>query len=521
MDAGRYLESEEILRTVLEIDSRSVEGHFLLGFALAKQEKWVAAREELERTLDLDPQHGGAYTELAGVEFKLGNRKAAIRSLKRAEKLESDLDYVRTFLATLLFLESKKTEALYYWNQVGAPRVDQISYRASKVVSAQLLQNLFQLNEGEILRREQLLDIRWRQERFRLGSPFNWQLTPRAKGNYDLEIALAPEAFLSSVELLLLENAVRAPLYKEVGIVYPFSLGSGRRFAGSFRWDEPRKRARFAGWLPFVSSSFDRLGLGFDWRDEDWRDALSETEFMFETSKFLASYEYLLDGRKSVGLRGGYEHQNLVLTEPSGLPEDPHFALLGTEWNQRIGLSPADDLQLQIAGALDGFFGYGFERSRAQRVQARAELGWDFDRGSRSEFRFSLGGGYASHSLPLDHYFILGIGQDTPLQLRAHPEVDRGRKGKSPMGRQYLLANLELDRRLLSWQLLDIRGLLFSDTALVDGAPFGTPETQWFQDVGFGIRLGVLGQERIECLFGFDLRESGFNLWVGIPLVRW
>ena len=87
------------------------------------------------------------------------------------------------------------------------------------------------------------------------------------------------------------------------------------------------------------------------------------------------------------------------------------------------------------------------------------------------------------------------------------------------MGRQYVLANLELRRRVLSWRFLEIRGLLFSDTALVDGAPFSDVGGQWFQDVGFGLSLGALGQERIEVLFGFDLKDSSFNLWVGIPLV--
>ncbi|HUV12548.1 MAG TPA: tetratricopeptide repeat protein, partial [Acidobacteriota bacterium] len=364
IDAGRYLEAEQVLREALQMEPEAVEGYFLLGLVLAKQEKWLVSRESLERVITLDPQHGRAYTELAGIEFKLGNRTEATRNLRQAEKLSSDTEYVRTFLATLLYLENRKTEALYYWNKAGAPRVDQISYNTSATVAPELLQRLFPLNEGEVFRRKQMLDIRWKQERFRLGSPFSWQLTPRGIDIYELNIALASGSNVSSLKLVLLENAVSAPLYREVSIEYPMTLRSGKRIAGRFRWDEPRKRVQVSAWLPFVSSSSDGLGLGLDLRDEHWSDRLSGTEFLFEARKTLASYELLFEGRKSLALRGGYENQKLFLPEPSNLPEDSHFAILGTGWNQGVGLNASDDFQLQIAADLDGFFGYGAEGSR-------------------------------------------------------------------------------------------------------------------------------------------------------------
>jgi hypothetical protein len=196
------------------------------------------------------------------------------------------------------------------------------------------------------------------------------------------------------------------------------------------------------------------------------------------------------------------------------------LALVGSKWAQKLGLNGADDLNLELIAGLDGISGYGSDGSRSARGQLRAELEWQFQQSSRSEFRFSFGAGTASSRLPLNQYFILGIGQDEPLPLRAHPTVDRGRKGNSPMGRKYLLANLELHRRLLSWSIFDFKGFLFSDSALVYRAPFGERGREWFQDAGFGFRVGTLGQDRVEVLFGFDLKESTFNLWVGIPFGR-
>jgi len=521
VDAKSYFEAEQILRKALRDEPGLIEARFLLGFALAKQEKWVGAKEALEEVLKCDPHHARAYTELAGVEFRLGNREEAIRNLKRAEKLNPDTEYVHNFLATLFFLEDRKTEALYHWNKVGKPRVDKIAYHASNTIRPDLLRELFTLNEGEIFHRSQLLQIRWKQHRFRLGSPFGWQVTPRAGGNYDLDVILPSGPYQSSPKLLLLKNAIRAPLYREVAVQYPLSLRSGRTIFGSFRWDEPRRRVQVSAGVPFVTSSADRLTLDFDWRDERWKHRFSGNEFPLETRTLLAGYESIFEGRKSLLLRGGYKYQSELFPPSSNLPGDSHFAIIGTRWEQVFSLNASDDLQLHLHANIDGFFGHGSEGSRSEQLKTDLEVRWLMQRTTGTECRFTLGAGYSSTSMPLDSYFILGVGQDNPLPLRAHPTVDQGRKGNSPMGRQFMLANLEIRRRALKWRVLEVGVFAFSDTALVGGAPFEKRGRQWFQDVGFGFRLGALGREYVEVLFGFDAKDSNFNLWLGIPLVCW
>jgi hypothetical protein len=62
--------------------------------------------------------------------------------------------------------------------------------------------------------------------------------------------------------------------------------------------------------------------------------------------------------------------------------------------------------------------------------------------------------------------------------------------------------------------------LVFSDTGAIDRRPFGDSTRQWFQDLGFGLRFGGVGQEWIETIFGFDLKKSSFHFWAGVPLKR-
>ena len=120
---------------------------------------------------------------------------------------------------------------------------------------------------------------------------------------------------------------------------------------------------------------------------------------------------------------------------------------------------------------------------------------WTVARKSETRLRISLQGGFSGRNLPLDHYFLFGIGPDARLPLKAHPELRDGRRGNSPMGRDFVLLGAELGRRLWRLGFLEVGGFVFSDTAFVFGRPFLSGKGEWFQDVGVGLRFNVLGQE--------------------------
>jgi hypothetical protein len=386
-------------------------------------------------------------------------------------------------------------------------------------VNARLLNRLFGLNEQEIFRGEQVLDIRWKQHRFDLGPSFQWLLTPHSQDDWDLELSVPTSQVISPVRLFLLQAAVRAPLNQEIAFEYPVELRSGRGLSAAFRWDEPRKRFRAGARLPFVTSSADAVKFTLDLRDEEWIERLSGTSFQLETQQVSAVYERLFTGRKSLSFHGGYEHQRLDFDDERRNPDDdPHYLKIGIEWNQLVGLTLGDSLRLRWGARLETLRGFGGKKTRASQITSRLGLDWDLAESSRSALSVALGVGLASENLPLNQYPVTGVGQDDPLLLRAHPTVDEGRKGNSPMGRHHLLLNLELRRRLLRWKLIELGGLIFCDTGIIAGSPFVDPARRYYQDLGFGLRFGALGQEWIETLFGFDLQASSFNFWIGIPL---
>ena len=64
--------------------------------------------------------------------------------------------------------------------------------------------------------------------------------------------------------------------------------------------------------------------------------------------------------RDSLGLQAGYEQQIFAPEEePDQVLEDSRYGRLGLEWNQRIGLNPADTLQLNWQAYWNYFSGFG------------------------------------------------------------------------------------------------------------------------------------------------------------------
>lgn len=110
---------------------------------LAKQEKWEAARQALERTIDLNPRFAPAHLELAGVHYRQGANHEAMRLLLKTISMDPGNNYARYFLATLSYLDGRRLEALYHWNAVGEPRLNEISYLTPCQANPELIGKLF------------------------------------------------------------------------------------------------------------------------------------------------------------------------------------------------------------------------------------------------------------------------------------------------------------------------------------------------------------------------------------------
>lgn len=314
-------------------------------------------------------------------------------------------------------------------------------------------------------------------------------------------------------------NAMRIPIYREVKLGVVMITKKGGNLQGRVRWDDPQKRLFGSLWFPFVTSPSDGLGFGFSWRDESWSESTSQSSFYYDTKEAFLNYELLFNNRKSLTILGGYERQNLQFKEDSNRKNAfSHYGQLGLEWNQRIGLNPADSAQLNWKTTLNYISRFGRNKQQIGQFSTRVLLDWELHKDSHTELEVALGGGLSGSGLPLSRFFVLGIGQDNPLPLRAHPVVLDGYKGASPLGRRYFLNNFEFKRNLFRWKSLRISGSVFGDIGKVAKSLVIPYESSWYQDVGFIIQIGAFGFDLLQFTFGFDLKDSNFNLWIGLPM---
>ena len=519
LEAERYQAAESLFRQVLEQEASNSEALFLLGLTLAKQERWADAERELEHAVRLRPGYAAAHAELAGVYFKQNRRDQARASLRTALKLDPRNGYARSFLAILSYLQDRRLEALHHWNLLGEPKIAQIEVAASEDSEPKLAESLFRFNEGEVLDRKQLLQAYWVQSRFSLGPRFGWQLDPQPGGRWNLRVDLPPSRdSFSNKTGFLIENSSRVVFNREVGL--GLQDGRGRRLAGGVRWDAPRKRGGASASFPFLSSSSDLLRLGFDLRDEDWSHAASGAQYAYRTEKVFGAYEWLMSDRRSLSFHGGYQRQSFRFDrDGAALPHSPHLLAVGLEWNQLWGLDAGENARLSWMARLDAFSPLAGAGEPAHRMTSGLGIDWTVARKTDTRLRLSLQGGSSGRNLPLDHYFLFGIGPDARLPLKAHPELRDGRRGNSPMGRDFVLLGADLGRRLWRWRFLEVGGFVFSDTAFVSGRPFLSGRGDWFQDVGVGLRFKVLGQDFLNVFLGLDTRSRAFHHWAGLPSV--
>ena len=74
-----------------------------------------------------EPQQARFLIELAGVDYKLKDTRAAKRELRAALKFDPKDKYTLEFLGTLYFLDGNLEAALKYWNAIEKPRLRKVS----------------------------------------------------------------------------------------------------------------------------------------------------------------------------------------------------------------------------------------------------------------------------------------------------------------------------------------------------------------------------------------------------------
>ena len=524
-DAGQY---EEVARLAHGPDGQSAELDFLVGLSLAKLQRWNDSRAAFSAGHRKAPQEARFLVELAGVDYKLKNTRAAKRELRAALKLDPRDAYTQEFLGTLYFLDGNLEAALKYWNAIDKPRLRNVSVQPTPKLDATLLQHAIGFNAPQVLTTDGLLGAEAKLDNLGIFPHRRVELSPATAGNYDATLHLPERNLWGDTwwegALSWFSGLPYATVYPEI-----YNLNhEAVNVTSVLRWDSEKRRAFAEISTPLLRDPRLSLRFYFDGRNENW----NLTNTFFGPGAALSD----LNVRR---VAGGAELRSVV----------------NGKWSWSTGIEVANrsfrNLTSEASAAGKSFFSDGNSLAywvRADRSllrvperrftidgSAEARVGREFAnnlgsygvaRGSLSgrwlpqaggddyEMQLRLRAGRAFGYVPFDELFQLGIERDNDLWLRGHAGTHDGRKGAAPLGRRYFLANWEVDKNVYGNGFFTVKLGPFVDSGAIADSSGLFGSQRWLWDTGAQCKIRVLGTMTVVLSYGRDLR-GGRNVYYG------
>src|SRR5215468_8246424 len=499
---------EEIVRIAEDDAERSVDSNYYYGTALARLGRWDEAKRAFQIGLSQQPGDKRFSLELAGVCFRKKNYAEAAGHLRRALRLDPKDAYANDFLAGVYFLQGNVEAALKYWNRVSKPEVEEVRTEPGPRVAPALLDRAFTIAPATALDLGELQATKARVRGLNIFSDYRFDLEARPDGKFDALLRGLP--------------------YQSVN---PEFFNIRRRAINSeslVRWDAEKRRlwTNLSG--PLFGDPKRRFQLDLDLRDENWDVGQAKVcpqpgqtlvcpadSLKLRKQAFAASATSFVNGRWDWSTGFEFSHRNLrdvgagdVLT-PQLLSQGFQLKHLG-QLNYILLDSP--ERRFTVAGSASTQLGRIWsQQSRVfAKLQASMEARWfPQSAGDDYEMRGKISAGQTLGESPFDELFILGVERDNDLWMRAHVGTRDGRKGSAPMGRDYLLSNWELDKKVYDNGLMRFKLGPFLDSGKITDSGAGLGSQTWLWDLGAQAKVQALGVG-IVFSYGKDLR-SGNN----------
>lgn len=517
---------QEVIRRATADPHPTPDVDFYYGSALAQLERWDEARKAFQQGQQLDPLDVRFPVELAGVAFKQKHYEQAAKNLHRALRLKPNDEYANDFLGTVYFLQGNLEGALKYWNRVGKPRVAGIEYDPSPKLDATLLDHAFAFSRASTLQLSQLRQTNDRLQSLGIFPTFSFDLSARPDGNFDV-------AFHNRQKQGWKENKWIAAFMLLRGLpaqtIYPeaFNLrDEALNFTSTYRWDAQKRRiqANFSG--PLAKDPKRGFGLGVDLRDENWAVLSSFTGpatllggLNLRREAIYGKYSALPNARLHWSAEADLSHRDFRSEVPgpaltSSLLSKGFQLKEEIEAQSALWQDPDRRMRLDVdansqTGRLWSEAGETFEK-----LQGTAQYHWlPQSTGEDYAVQERVSAGKTFGNLPFDELWELGLGGDNDLWMRGHIATRDGRKGSAPLGRDYFLSNLEMDKNIYRWQMIRLIGSPFVDTGTIRDDVTGLGSHKWLTDVGASLKVKALGFG-VALSYGKDLRAGNNAIYV-------
>lgn len=519
-DAGNW---DGVVRESADSRGQPPDSLLYRGLALAHLERWEEAKAAFAAGREKAPRDPRFLVELAGIAYREKDFSEAKTDLRRALAINPTDEYANNFLASIYFQEGNLEAALKFWNRVGKPKLDDLTFEPALKLRPLVADRAFSFARGAAWQREQFLTTQARLQALGLYPGMHFELKAHDDDSFDLGFHAAERNGWGSSKWAGLVSLLRDLPYQAVDPEF-YNLGhAGLNWVSTYRWDDEKRRVFTEIAAPVFENPATRFRFYFDGRNENWNitntfmpgsPALSRLNL--EKAAAGAEMRFIESGRWqwSVATEYTYREFRNVLGVPAGAA--PFFtdgSAIALRANVQRWLIRFPERRFTLNSSGNGEFGTFFRDplGRYGRLEGTLAARWlPKAREDDYETQVSLRGGRTIGDVPFDELHTLGFDRDTLLWLRGHPGLQDGQKGDAPLGRNYVLVNAETDKILYHNGIFTLKAGPFLDTGKTydPSGFFGSPK--WLWDTGVQTKIRVLGGVQVVLGYGKDLR-SGRN----------
>jgi hypothetical protein len=424
--------------------------------------------------------------ELAGIGFRAGNYVQAQRHIRKVLRSEPDDAYANDFLATTYLLQNNPEAALKYWNRIGAPRIADIRTEPETPVTTILWDRAFAFSPAAPLSLKDFEDTKARIDSLGVLVRYRFEFMPVGAAGEDFDIvlrALAANSFGGWPGTIV--ALARGLPYQTVQYDLRNIRSAGLNVATLARWDSQKRRLWLQASEPIHRDPRHRVELSLDGRDEGWNTGAQQ----FRLRKTEAAISIRSQARWS------WANRVRASSRTSGKTGDRNGFLLTYEASIRRRVLSVPERRLSVNTSAGFEFGKQFDRTTAMAV-----LEW-LPRSVGDDYKstVSIQAGRAAGVVPFDEYFALGLDRDHEYLLRGHPGIQDGRKGAGPIGREFLLANFDVQKNLFHGGFFKASAGPFLDVArLRRSEPTSV-------DTGIQFRVSLVSGLALDFSYGINL----------------
>jgi len=496
--------------------SPSADVLFYKGLSLARLDQLSAAQQAFDIGSRNFPDDKRFPLELAGIAYRQKDTARAKHLLHRALALDSHDSYGNDFLGTLYSLDGNLAAALFYWNRIGKPVLQNVHYEPPPPLHPLLRERTFALSGGQRLTVQRLRLAQSNVDRLSVLADVQYDLVPRKQDDrYDLVIRTVPVAQPLAGWLGQVLPSLRQLPYQ--GLAYDaYNIQqSAVNLNVLGRWDPDKRRvfAQLSG--PWRENPRSEYRFFVDLRDENWNLRSNFFSFPGGLNNVLLR-KAQAGGEVALGLSSKLQWTvgGLIAYRDYGrTPRDPLFERGWTaEMNNRLDyvLWSWPDHRVRVDSFASLRTGRFFSQTPSRLITPRlgARLLWfPQAKGDRYTVTGRVGAGRTFGTAPLDELFTLGMERDNDrdLWLRGTVGTRDGRKGSAPMGREYAIAQTDFSRKLFEAPLVKAYLGPFFDIGTVGDPSHRYGSRGVLYDTGLQATVQTLGSVKVTVVYGRDV----------------